>query len=384
MATQSKLDPSAVLSQGLELLKTWLPQNWELLISREPRDSARQMADAILNLRSSNMITPRIFVEAYQAFAPRDASRVLGGKTDVFRELSGSAPVMVMAPWLSERSRDLLTKAGINYLDLAGNARLEISGMPGLFIERVPRAQQGKTRRSNVILRGRKAGRVIRLLADVAPPYSVFDLAAAAEITPGYVSKILESLESQALIERGTRGVVTNVDWSALLQFRATTYSIFETNPATFYIAADGPAYARDKLRNLVIGRQVPGDSLTLTGSFAAQDFVRVAAPNLLALYVQDDPSQLVALLSLLPADQGANTVLLRSYDESLLKRARSKELPSWLPSNIKKVACAQLALDCLTGTGRMPAEGAAMLEWMAKNVDSWRYPRLSAHPPWA
>jgi hypothetical protein len=381
MIGSPKLDPSAVLVQGLSDLKASLPQTWELLTSREPRSSGRQVADTILNLRLSGGITPRIYVEAYPAFAPRDVSRVLGGRTDVLRELSGTSPVMVMAPWLSERSRDLLTKAGINYLDLTGNVRLEISGPPGLLIEKVAQPQAGKSRRSDVILRGPKASRLIRVLADVAPPYSVLQLATSAEITPGYVSKILESLERQALIDRGPRGVVTNVDWSALLHFRATTYSVFETNQATFFIAPEGPAYAREKLGDLVIGKKIPRDSLTLTGSFAAQDFVRVAAPNLLALYMQNDPSELVSTLSLLPADQGANTVLLRPYDESVLKLARSKD-SNW--GNIKKVACAQLALDCLTGTGRMPAEGAALLEWMAKNEESWRYPSLSDQPSWA
>jgi len=378
MEEAGKSDATAILDQGLVLLKASLPKAWELQTTRETRSSGRRIADTIVMLRTSSMMSPRIFVEAYQAFAPRDVSRVVGGRNEVIQELSGGSPVLVIAPWISERSRDLLRQASINYLDLNGNVRLELSGMPGLFIERVAKAQRGMTRQSEVNLRGPKAGRLLRLLADVAPPYSVFDLAKAAGVSPGYVSKILESLESQALVERTSRGGVVKVEWSDLVRLRATTYEVFKTNQATFFIAREGPAVARERLRDAL------HPALTLTGSFAAEEFVRVAAPSLLALYVEGDQAGLVSELALLPADQGANVVLLRPNDDAVLARPRLKEPPAWLPASTKKVACAQLALDCLTGTGRMPAEGEALLQWMTEDESRWRYPNLNAKPPWA
>jgi hypothetical protein len=42
------------------------------------------------------------------------------------------------------------------------------------------------------------------------------------------------------------------------------------------------------------------------------------------------------------------------------------------------RYACAsQVAVDCLTGTGRMPAEGEAVLEWMQASEASWRWESL-------
>ena len=40
-------------------------------------------------------------------------------------------------------------------------------------------------------------------------------------------------------------------------------------------------------------------------------------------------------------------------------------------------VADSQAAADCLTGTGRMPAEGQALVEWMLGNESAWRVERL-------
>ena len=41
-------------------------------------------------------------------------------------------------------------------------------------------------------------------------------------------------------------------------------------------------------------------------------------------------------------------------------------------------VSPTQVALDCLAGNGRMPAEGEAVLTWLAENESAWR-----ARPFW-
>jgi hypothetical protein len=322
-------------------------------------------------------------VEAYSSFEPRDVEKVAGGRMAVLKTVSGGSPWLVIAPWFSERSRQLLSAAGVNYLDLVGNIRIELS-QPGLFIDRITTTRPPKGAQSRVNLRGPKAGRIVRLLADISPPYGVFELATAVRVSPGYVSRVLEALERQAVIERGPRGTVVDVDWPELLRLRATSYEVFRTNRATFYIAPSGPAVARERLCDR------PSPDVTLTGSFAVEEIVRVAAPSLLALYVERDATTLVADLELLPADQGANVVLLHPHDSSVVSRRRTNEaMPgseeAWAPrlGSIGVVAYAQLVLDCLTGTGRMPAEGQALLDWMGLNEQRWRFPSLTATPGW-
>jgi hypothetical protein len=36
-----------------------------------------------------------------------------------------------------------------------------------------------------------------------------------------------------------------------------------------------------------------------------------------------------------------------------------------------------QVAIDCLAGMSRMPQEGDALLDWMARNESKWREPEL-------
>ena len=111
-----------------------------------------------------------------------------------------------------------------------------------------------------------------------------------------------------------------------------------------------------------------------ITGSFAAQRLNPVAAPSLLAVYCTDVTATARAL-DLLPADEGANVALLRPFDPVVWDRTVSE-------GGLTYVSPTQVALDCLAGNGRMPAEGEAVLTWLAANESAWRAPALADIPP--
>jgi len=94
-----------------------------------------------------------------------------------------------------------------------------------------------------------------------------------------------------------------------------------------------------------------------------------VVVPSQLVLYVPD-AENFAQRHELMPAQQGANVVLLHAADGSQLDRPRRV-------AGKRQVGVSQLALDLLTGNGRLPEEGEALLEWMAVNPTEWRLPQL-------
>ena len=199
------------------------------------------------------------------------------------RALASHIPVLVVAPWLSARTRELLAAENINYLDLAGNARLQLDN-PALYLKSVgAQRNPAPPARGQARLRGPKAGRLVRLLADVRPPYGVRQIAAAANLSPGYVSRLLDALDREALIDRGARGPVQSVDVAALLRRWAESYDVFKANNATAFLAPAGPAAALERLANAE-----PAARVAVTGSFAAVRRALVAAPAFLTLYCDD------------------------------------------------------------------------------------------------
>jgi DNA-binding transcriptional ArsR family regulator len=368
-ATTSTDPRNDLTDDVVALLKAILPPTWQLTRRSAATGAPEPGDDAVLDLRAgSSSLT--LLVEARQSFTPRDVDAVLGGRAISLRRLAGEVPVLIVAPWLSERTRQRIVEAGFNYADLAGNVRLSAQHLP-IFIERTTAANPPKARQTEPALRGPKAGRIVRLLADVAPPYTVLDLARAAEVSPAYVSRLLERLDRDALVERGRRGVVVAVDWSSLLRRRAEVYSLLGTNKVERYVCANGPGWALEAASDLAL------PDLTLTGSFAAEQIVSVAAPTLLTLYATGGVAAFVDLARLLPADQGANVLILTPQDASAVGRP-STWLTAPLPPKNPIVACSQLALDCLSGPGRMPAEGEALLSWMAENEGKWRSSALA------
>jgi len=257
----------------------------------------------------------------------------------------------------------------INYLDLSGNARLQLDN-PALFLKSVGAqrnpapAARGQTR-----VRGAKAGRLGRLLADVRPPYGVRDIAAAAGLNPGYVSRLLDALDREALIDRDPRGPVRSVDVSALLRRWAQSYDVFKTNNATAFLAPAGLPAILERIAGVEDRGRV-----AITGSFAAVRRAPVAAPAFLTVYC-DDATALAEELRLLPADAGANVALLRPYDPVVWTRTDRD-------GGLTYAAVSQIAVDCLTGNGRMPAEGEALLEWMSEAEGRWRADRLDEFAP--
>lgn len=94
-----------------------------------------------------------------------------------------------------------------------------------------------------------------------------------------------------------------------------------------------------------------------------------VAAPALLVVYCEDAQAT-AAELDLLPVQEGANVVLLRAFDPVAWERSR-------IVDDVACCAPSQVAVDCLTGNGRMPAEGQELLRWMAQDESRWRAPSL-------
>ena len=348
-------------------LQQRLPDSWEVApTARAEFQTGGARGDAAIDVRGPNGTFTTMVVEVKKAFGPRDVDRLLTGVGRTLRLLSPNIPILLVTPWLSARTQELLAAEGMNYLDLTGNALIRLEH-PTLYVETQGAAKDPSPPPKNKArVQGPKAGRLIRLLADVRPPYGVRDLAAATGLAVSYVSRVLDTLDDEALVERFERGRVRSVDVPRLLRRWAETYDIFRVNKVQRYLAPAGAITALEQLRG-------SGVRTAVTGSFAAGRLAPVAAPALLAVYA-DDMKAVVASLSMIPADQGANVALLQPFDAVVWERTSVADGNTY-------VAPSQAAVDCLTGNGRMPAEGDALVQWMADNENLWRLDRL---PEWS
>ncbi|MFA5890252.1 MAG: type IV toxin-antitoxin system AbiEi family antitoxin [Actinomycetota bacterium] len=353
-----------LVQKAFAWLRATLPPTWAVdpssRLGTEGTLINSTRVDAAVEIRPPGGVCATLVIEAKRTFGPRDVERLMGGLSRSLRSFVPDLGILVIAPWLSLRTRELLAKEEINYVDLTGNAYLRIENPFILIKTDGAQRDPSPTARGPARLSGARAARLIRMLIDVRPPYGVRDIATATELNAGYVSRLLETLDSEALIKRSPRGGVDEVAVLPLLRRWAQIYDVFKTNETLRFIAAGGAGAWLDQLRESSTRAR-----WAVTGSFAAVRLSPVAAPTLLTVYT-DDPGSLAKTLRLLPASEGANVLLMRPFDTVVWDRGVRE-------NDVTYVSPSQIAVDCLTGVGRMPSEGEAILSWMNENESIWR-----------
>ncbi len=362
-----QLNEEQLLDLGLEQLRRLLPSHWTVQASSQPSNSGRGPASHLVQVTSRGMGATAALVEVRRSFSPQDARRLLGSPIGHrLRAMAGNTPIVVVAPYLSPRTRELLATEDVSYIDLAGNVRLDLQNL-FVDIEKATRNPNGNPTPAPG-LRGAMGGRVVRVLVEAWPPYALTDIAGKAGVDRGYASRILDALSDQALIEREPRGKVTDADWPALLRARAQHLDLL--GPAAKGFVA--PQGVRQALAEFV--ERPPEGLWAVTGSFAAVRFAPVAAPALLVVYTMN-PGPLAAEHHLLEAHEGADVTLVRPSNYGPFDRTHTADRIVW-------AGLSQVVLDCLSGNGRMPAEGEALLGWMADHESEWRTPIDKMAPP--
>jgi hypothetical protein len=287
-----------------------------------------------------------LVVEAKSRVFPRDVAAL---KSRLAQYSSG--PSLVVAPFLAPSTRRRLQEENMNYADTTGNVRLVLE-RPGVYIETPgantdpsPGDAPGRS------LRGPKAGRIVRALCDFPAPLSISDLAVKAGVDVSYASRLVDWLAREAVLTRATRGPVQTVQQAQLIRRWAQDYAVLKSNDARSFLDPRGLDNFGKRLRESRFRYAV-------TGSLTAARIAPVAPSRLAMVYV-DDPERAAGSLKLRPTDAGVNVMLLSPFDSVVFDR-------TWKDDSTTFVAPSQAAVDLLTAPGRSPAEGEAILEWMA------------------
>ncbi|MGH3521886.1 MAG: hypothetical protein ACRDU4_03430 [Mycobacterium sp.] len=356
-----------VLGAALEQIRARIPQGWRLEPYDGPMD--RRRADAVLSLVPPQGPATVLVVEVKSSLVTRDLPGMLeqlnGYIAATFparRGTPGALP-LIASRYLSTPLQRWLTERNVAYCDATGNLRVALD-RPALFVRDV-----GATRdpwrgpgRPKGNLTGEPAARVVRALADYAPPYSVPRLVELSGASTGPTYRVVDFLAEQAVLERAVRGPIKQVRWVELLRRWSQDYGFLRTHAVTNFLAPRGLPVLSSGLAELP---NQNGLRYAVTGSLAAQNWAPYAPARAAMIYC-DDSAQLANQLDLRPVDSGGNVLLAQPAYEVVYDRADTLE-------GVVTVAPSQAAVDLITGPGRNPAEGEALLDWMEANVDRWQ-----------
>lgn len=327
-----------------------LPPGWSVELRPSSGDKL-----GLLSLRSADGRRAKLTVVSRKRVSPKDVPHLLSQAGDTH-------PLLLVAPFLSPRARELLADANASYFDATGNLRIVIRD-PAVFLEgRGAERDPDRKPRALRSLKGAAAGRVVRALCDFMPPYGVRTLAETSSTPLGTVSRVISFLEEEALLTRDQKKAITAVDWSALISRWARDYSVTQSNVVRSYLEPRGLAALGSKMAKL--GRYA------ITGSLAGSGI----APARLAMLYVDDVERAAEVLELVPTEAGANVWLIEPYDTVVFERTQSLPFaPTPDKFTVTAAAPSQVVADLMTSPGRGPQEAEALLAKMKGTEDAWR-----------
>ena len=341
----------------LRLLRQRLPPGWTVIQKASP-STMKPRPDFLLDLTEPKGERARIGVITKASVEPKDVAFLAEQLQGSSKVLGGEVVPLIVAPFLSLSTRQRLAELGIPYADATGNIRI-VASRPAIFIEtQGAEHDPNRAERPARSLKGAKAGRIVRALCDLRPPFRVRTLAEKTGINPGYVSRVLTFLETEALIQRESRGPITEVAWRKLIERWALDYSFMSSNRVVSYLEPRDIAGAASRLA-------AAAERVAITGSAAAASVAPVAPTRLLAAYVES-PEETAEKLGWRPAESGANVLLAEPYDKVVFDQTHERDGAPY-------VALSQAAVDLLSGPGRNPSEAHALLDWMEANESTWR-----------
>lgn len=255
-------------------------------------------------------------------------------------------PVILVTDYLNRPLREVCDDLGVGYVDTTGWVSLSVAeplvALRSIGADRRPQpVRQGNVRR----LSGSATGRIIMELVERGEDVGVRELALAAAVSPGAVSKVLPALADAGAVERTANGGVTAVKRRALLELWSRDYSFTKATRAEMHLLFPrGVPQLLDRLQE--------EESVVLTGAAAASAFlprgvVPVAPTAKVTAYVRS-AAAVAEELGALPVDTAvSNLVLLEPKDLATLEPAART------PQGMPTVGLGRVLIDLMTAAGR-------------------------------
>lgn len=227
---------------AVEALRSLLGRNPQVRVDKievGPALGAGRRVDILASVRAFGR-RYKIVCELRNNGEPRHARIAALQLRDAVAHMDANTLPVLIAPFLSERSRAVCDEYRINYLDLHGNALFQA---PGLLIDINVPGRPVSEKRALKSLFSPKAAEILHiLLRDPKRAWHVAQLAEAAESSLGQVSNVRQLLLRRKWVEAGSEGMIL-VAPGALLDAWRDVYRQPPGRTRNLYTPLHGPAF---------------------------------------------------------------------------------------------------------------------------------------------
>jgi len=332
------------------MLVEWLGVDGKDISRRVPRSQA---GDAVLGVGKHVFV-----VEFKRSGAAATVSDAAERVRAYAATVSKNAIPLVVVPYMGEVGRKRCEQAGVQWLDLSGNARIVAPGVR-VLVEGKPNQFKPRGRPSSAF--APKASRIARwLLIHPDRFLTQREISVATDVDEGYTSRVVGRLEEENLVIRDDEGAIRARDPSLLLDAWREEYDFEKHRILRGHVAARS---GDTLLRALAGTLSERGVEHAASGLGAAWLITHFAGFRLVTFYLREQPSvALLEGLSFREEARGANVWLVVPNDEGVFHGASELE-------GVRCVHAVQTYLDL----GAHPERAAEAATELRENYVSWR-----------
>jgi len=229
---------------------------------------------------------------------------------------------LVAVPYMGEVGRQLCAEAGVNWLDLSGNAHLEAPGLH-VHVEGRPNQFTRPGRPSTVF--APKSARIARwLLIHPGQSFSQQQLADSTGLDKGLTSRVVRELEAQRLVVREEGGAVKVANFNAMLDAWREAYDFTKHHIVRGHIAARSSDEVMQRLAEQLKREKIEHAATGLAGAWLINQF---AGFRLVVCHVAQLPSaEAQQAMGFREESRGENVWLVVPNDEGVFHGAVERE----------------------------------------------------------
>ena len=226
-------------------------------------------------------------VEYKKQYSSESIAGVTHRLAGIARERCPQISPLLVVPYMGETGRDLCRSAGINWLDLSGNAEIHL---PGLRILVLGRANKFKRRGRPKSLFAPATSRIARALLLEPEGYdSQKELAAYTDLSESWVSRSIRRLEEAGFIERENRLRLRATEAGRFVEQWRIEYDFFAHEVHRTHIAVRSGEEMLHLVSDNLAGRSI---RYAATGLGAAWLYSRYAAFRTTTFFVENLPPE--------------------------------------------------------------------------------------------
>lgn len=321
---------------------------------REVRVGAGQV-DRVGKLRIEGRGERTVLMEVKKSGQPRNVREAILALSK-YRASFKNAYGILVAPFISDESAEILAEEDVGYVDLAGNCRICLDKV---YIRKEGNSNKFTEKRDLRSLYSPKAERVLRILMlQPKKPWLLKPLAEAAGVSLGQASNVKKLLAAREWLCPGEAGFSLTRP-KALLDEWSNAYRSSRNSSTEFYAMQ-----SLDDVERAIAGEnETKQSSAALTAFSAAARLAPVVRYQRVAAFVSEPSDAVASRLGWKRVTSGGNVTLLQPYDEGVFIGAKKVD-------GIQIVSPVQAYLDLQAN----PSRGAEAAEALLREVlePSW------------